>query len=236
MALYVGAADAQNGPKKRQSQPRPLDYVNRQFTLPPRIGCGFPMPEGSATAGQPHRARRLRLRCLGASSLRRSRVSGLVDHSDRGSQYVSIKYTERLADAGIEPSVGSVGGSLDNALAETVNGLYKAELIHRRRPWRSFEAVELLLSNGSISPTIAGGWDRSVTSRRPKPSNVYKAALQTTAPTLNRTEWQGSIRGTKGAAARGRRGLASQDRVQDTAEATGLIDPGRAARWQPNLD
>ena len=68
---------------------------------------------------------------------------GLIHHSDRGSQYVSIKYTERLVKAGIEPSVGSVGDSFDNALAETINGLYKAELIHRRRPWRSFEAVEL---------------------------------------------------------------------------------------------
>ncbi len=67
---------------------------------------------------------------------------GLVHHSDRGVQYVSIKYTERLAEAGIEPSVGSVGDSYDNALAETINGLYKAELIHRRGPWRSFEAVE----------------------------------------------------------------------------------------------
>ena len=68
---------------------------------------------------------------------------GLVHHSDRGSQYVSIKYTERLAEAGVEPSVGSVGDSYDNALAETINGLYKAEVIHRRGPWRSFEAVEL---------------------------------------------------------------------------------------------
>lgn len=67
---------------------------------------------------------------------------GLVHHSDRGSQYVSIKYSDRLAEAGIEPSVGSVGDSYDNALAETINGLYKAELIHRRGPWRSFEAVE----------------------------------------------------------------------------------------------
>ncbi len=69
--------------------------------------------------------------------------AGLVHHSDRGSQYVSIKYTERLAEAGIEPSVGSVGDSYDNALAETINGLYKAEVIHRRGPWRSFEAVEI---------------------------------------------------------------------------------------------
>jgi putative transposase len=68
---------------------------------------------------------------------------GLVHHSDRGSQYVSIRYTERLAEAGIEPSVGSVGDSYDNALAETVNGLYKAELIHRRTSWKSIEEVEL---------------------------------------------------------------------------------------------
>jgi putative transposase len=71
------------------------------------------------------------------------RQGGLVHHSDRGVQYVSIRYTERLAEAGIEPSVGSVGDSYDNALAETINGLFKAELIHRRSPWRSAEAVEL---------------------------------------------------------------------------------------------
>ena len=68
---------------------------------------------------------------------------GLVHHSDRGVQYVSIKYTERLAEAGLVPSVGSVGDSYDNALAETINGLYKAEVIWRRGPWRSMEAVEL---------------------------------------------------------------------------------------------
>ena len=67
---------------------------------------------------------------------------GLIHHCDRGVQYVSIKYSERLAEAGIEPSVGSVGDSYDNALAETINGLYKAEVIHRRGPWRTFEAVE----------------------------------------------------------------------------------------------
>jgi putative transposase len=68
---------------------------------------------------------------------------GLVHHSDRGSQYISLKYSERLAEAGIEPSVGSVGDSYDNALAETINGLYKAELIWRRGPWRSFETLEI---------------------------------------------------------------------------------------------
>lgn len=67
----------------------------------------------------------------------------LIHHSDRGSQYVSIRYTERLAEAGIEPSVGSVGDSYDNALAETINGLYKVEVIHRGAPWKSREAVEL---------------------------------------------------------------------------------------------
>jgi transposase InsO family protein len=67
----------------------------------------------------------------------------LVHHSDRGSQYVSIRYSERLAEAGVEPSVGSKGDSYDNALAETINGLYKAELIHRRAPWKTREAVEL---------------------------------------------------------------------------------------------
>ena len=67
----------------------------------------------------------------------------LIHHSDRGSQYVSIRYSERLTEAGIEPSVGSRGDSYDNALAETVNGLYKAEMIHRRAPWKTRESVEL---------------------------------------------------------------------------------------------
>jgi putative transposase len=67
---------------------------------------------------------------------------GLIHHSDRGVQYVSIRYTERLAEAGVEPSVGSVGDSYDNALAETINGLYKAELIWHRGSWRNAEEVE----------------------------------------------------------------------------------------------
>jgi putative transposase len=71
------------------------------------------------------------------------REGALIHHSDRGSQYVSIRYSERLTEAGIEPSVGSKGDSYDNALAETINGLYKAELIHRRGPWKTREAVEL---------------------------------------------------------------------------------------------
>jgi transposase InsO family protein len=66
----------------------------------------------------------------------------LVHHSDRGVQYLSIRYTERLAEAGIEPSVGSVGDSYDNALAETIIGLYKTEVIRRNGPWRNLEEVE----------------------------------------------------------------------------------------------
>ena len=72
----------------------------------------------------------------------RSGAKGVVHHSDRGSQYLSIRYSERLAEAGIEPSVGSVGDSYDNALAETIIGLYKTEIIHHRGPWRHLEAVE----------------------------------------------------------------------------------------------
>ena len=67
----------------------------------------------------------------------------LIHHSDRGAQYVSFKYTERLNQAGIQPSVGSKGDSYDNALAETINGLYKTELIHKRGQWKTTESVEL---------------------------------------------------------------------------------------------
>ena len=70
-------------------------------------------------------------------------LAGLIHHSDRGSQYLAIRYTECLEDAGVVNSVGSRGDSYDNALAETVNGLYKAELIGRRGPWRSVDQVEL---------------------------------------------------------------------------------------------
>ena len=65
-----------------------------------------------------------------------------MHHSDRGTQYLSIRYTERLAEAGIEPSVGSVGDSYDNAMAETVIGLFKTEVIRRPGPWRGVEDVE----------------------------------------------------------------------------------------------
>ena len=70
------------------------------------------------------------------------RADGLIHHSDRGGQYLSIRYTERLADAGIEPSVGSKGDSYDNALAESIVGLFKTEMIRRNGPWRNLEDVE----------------------------------------------------------------------------------------------
>jgi transposase InsO family protein len=72
----------------------------------------------------------------------RTETEGLIHHSDRGCQYLSIVYTERLAEANIDSSVGSVGDSYDNALAETINGLYKTEVIRRRGPWKNIEDVE----------------------------------------------------------------------------------------------
>ena len=77
----------------------------------------------------------------------RPTTAGLVHHSDHGSQYLSIRYTERLGDAGIEPSVGSVGDLYDNALAESVIGLYKTEVIRRRGPWRNVDDVEYATLN-----------------------------------------------------------------------------------------
>ena len=74
---------------------------------------------------------------------RADRIDQLVHHSDAGSQYVSIRYSERLAEAGISPSVGSVGDSYDNALAETIIGLFKTEVIRRQGPWRNLDEVEL---------------------------------------------------------------------------------------------
>jgi len=74
---------------------------------------------------------------------RRHTTTGLIHHSDRGTQYVSMRYTDRLADAGIAPSVGSRGDAYDNALAESVIGLFKMAVIRRRGPWRHLEAVEL---------------------------------------------------------------------------------------------
>jgi transposase InsO family protein len=77
----------------------------------------------------------------------RGKPKGVIHHSDRGSQYLSIRYTERLDEAGFNASVGSVGDSYDNALAETINGLYKTEVIHKESPWRGMDEVELATLN-----------------------------------------------------------------------------------------
>ena len=146
-----------------KSQPCPLDKVNRQFKAPaPNMLWVSDFTYVATWQGFVHVAfvidafaRRIvgwrlsrtahagfALDALEQAVHQRQPGSGLVHHSDRGSQYLSIRYTERLAEAGIEPSVGSVGDSYDNALAETINGLFKAEVIHRRGPWRSSDAVE----------------------------------------------------------------------------------------------
>ena len=72
----------------------------------------------------------------------RSKIDGVIHHSDRGSQYLSIRYSEKMIDAGVKPSVGTTGDSYDNALAETIIGLYKTEVIHHRGPWRNIDTVE----------------------------------------------------------------------------------------------
>ena len=148
-----------------KSAPCPLDHVNRQFHAPAPnrlwvsdftyvstwggfVYVAFVIDAyarrivGWRVSRTPHASFVLDALEQALHERRPLHRGGLVHHSDRGSQYVSIRYSERLAEAGIEPSVGSVGDSYDNALAETINGLYKAEVIHRRGPWRSFEAVE----------------------------------------------------------------------------------------------
>src|SRR6185503_7542058 len=113
-------------------KPAAIPNQNRLCSSRPATG-GRP---GDGNGARPDRSDR-RFRMLIATS-----NSALLRRPFESAQYVSIKYTERLAEAGVEPSVGSVGDSFDNALAETINGLYKAEVIHRRGPWRNFEAVE----------------------------------------------------------------------------------------------
>ena len=95
-------------------------------------------------------------------------LKDVVHHTDRGSQYTSIRFSERLAEAGIQPSVGAVGSSYDNALAETINGLYKTELIKPRKPWRSIEDVEVATAAWCTGSTTAASTSTAATSR---PSN-----------------------------------------------------------------
>jgi putative transposase len=97
---------------------------------------------------------------------RQAQLEGLVHHSDRASQYLSIRYTERLAEAGAVTSVGSRGDSYDNALAETIIGLYKTELIRRRGPGRASTRSCTPPWSGLTGPITAGSWSQSATSHR----------------------------------------------------------------------
>ena len=130
-------------------------------------------------------------------------AAGLIHHSDRGTQYLSMRYTHRLADAGIAPSVGSRGDSYDNALAESVIGLFKAEVIRRQGPWRSVEAVEfatltwvdwfntrrLLEPIGYVPPAeYEAAYYEDLRRRAPVDDDVVAGALPP-APTDDRSSW-----------------------------------------------
>ena len=166
----LGLQGAVRGKAKRTTTPdpqaeRPADLVNRQFTAEAPnqlwvadltyirtwsgccyaafiIDCCSRLIVGWQLAG--HLRTDLVLDALEMAIWRRQqRLDGLVHHSDQGSQYLAIRYTDRLADAGAVASVGSRGDSYDNALAESTIGLYKTELIRRRGPWRGLDEVEL---------------------------------------------------------------------------------------------
>ena len=143
--------------------PRPLDFVNRQFrasrpnelwvadftyvaTWTGFVYVAFVIDVFSRRIIGWRAARSMRaelvLDALEQAIWARSGARGVIHHSDRGSQYLSIRYSERLAEIGAQPSVGSVGDSYDNALAETIIGLFKTEIIHHRGPWRNLDAVE----------------------------------------------------------------------------------------------
>ena len=166
----MGLEGTMRGGKKRRTTiadeiaAQPMDLVNREFAAnsPNELGvadltyvaawCGFvyvafviDVYSRRIVGWRASRSLRsdLALDALEQAICARRNIDGLVHHSDRGVQYLSIRYTERLAEAGMEPSVGSVGDSYDNAMAETVIGLYRTEVRYRRGPWRSFEAVEM---------------------------------------------------------------------------------------------
>ena len=106
--------------------------------------------------------------------------SGLVHHNDRGAQYTSIAFTERLADAGIDASIGTTGDSYDNALAETINGLYKTELIKPRGPWRTLEQVEVAGYSRTLAKW-ADGAQNGLEPRTPLRSSGKKRSSTTRA-------------------------------------------------------
>ena len=107
-------------------------------------------------------------------SRRHQFIDGLIAHSDAGSQYVSIAYTERLAEIGARPSIGSIGDSYDNALAETMNGLYKTEPIRRRGPWRTPNTSNSRHSLGSRGSATVASTASSATSHPPSSNPVAR--------------------------------------------------------------
>ncbi|MGH9260083.1 MAG: IS3 family transposase [Acidimicrobiales bacterium] len=167
----LGICGVVRGAKRRTTTPaagdqRPTDLVNRDFTAPaPNRLWVADLTYVATWAGFCYAAfiidafSRMIVGWRVATTLRAelaldalemavwarqdTQLDGLVHHSDRGGQYLAVRYTQRLADEGVVASVGSRGDSYDNALAEAVNGLYKAELIGRHGPWRTAEQVEL---------------------------------------------------------------------------------------------
>ena len=138
-------------------------------------------PAHRRLAGVAHGARRLRARCAGAGAARapaRPRAAASSITAIAGRNTSAIRYTERLAEAGIEPSVGSVGDSYDNALAETINGLYKTEVIHRRGPWRTWRRSSSPPSNGWTGSTTAACSSPSATFRPPRPKHATMLKLE----------------------------------------------------------
>ena len=126
-------------------QDYPFPYVSTWQGVCMWLSSSMYLP-GASWAGesQPVHADGFRSGCAGTSPVcPTTGRAGTVHHSDRGSPYLSIRYTDRLTEAGIEPSVGGKGDSYDNALAETINGIYKTELIYPRGPWKTRESVEI---------------------------------------------------------------------------------------------
>ena len=195
----MGLAGAVRGKPLRttisdKAVPCPLDRVNRQFQAPrpnalwvsdftsvDLVGLGLRRLRDRRLC-PPHRRlavsrrpTRLRARCPEQALHDRQpiRQASLIHHSDKGVQYVSLRYTQRLAEAGIEPR-RRCRQSVRQCSRQTINGLFKAEVIHRCGPWRSFEAVSSPLSNGWTRSTTGACSSRSETSHRPKQKPVLE--------------------------------------------------------------
>lgn len=175
--------------------------INSGQIVPSSCGCPISSISLPGKAGCPWR-----LSSISSSGIDSQISDALVHHDDRGSQYASIRYSERLGKAGMAPSVGSRGDSDDNALAKTVNGLYKTGFIHRRAPWKTMEAVEPVTLEGCPDSITIACSNRSAISRQPKlrqttsnpPSRQKPFNLNQPASTRTeaiRSPWQTKNRG-----------------------------------------